>query len=111
MESEGLHEGELVMVKITWTCGNPVGPRTWRRHPDWHLDQDECLGSGEFEITQYEWENLEFGQDCSSCGRELDHFCAHFEDEDGVTSYDIHEKLFGEASQLVMAPAWKADET
>lgn len=77
-----------------------VGPPGWAQTlVDWELVPHECGGRGEFQITRYEWENQEFPMECESCGQEMDPFCAHFEIDDGTTSYDIHQKLFGEASQ------------
>ena len=73
-----------------------VGPSRWALTlVDWELIPDECGGQGEFQVTQHGWENQEFPMECDSCGQELDPFCAHFEIDDGTTSYDTYTKLFG----------------
>ncbi len=73
-----------------------VGLAKWQWQGDWVFEPDECFGEGEFEVTQEEWDELDFPMTCTDCGAELDPFCDHFTAEDGETSGDVYNRTIAD---------------
>ncbi len=81
-------------MKVSWYCGMSVGPAHWYWSGDWVFGPDECGGEGKLEVTQEEWDDLDFPMKCTACGADLDPFCEHFHAEGGTTSGDVYNQLY-----------------